>query len=579
MSRDSALRRYVAQNKARLAGVTVISLVSAGLGLIQPLLLQQLFDVLTVGGVPAGIVIALTVVVIAQAASTGIEAYVLTTTAHGFVLGLRSRLADKIARLPILRLQETSHGEFLSRLVSDTAAASAILTTGVFKLIAAAVTFVVAAVLMALIDPTLFLVSLCITVVATVLSTVMGRLVRRASARTQTAMAAFASIFERVLAALPLIRAYGVIEKQLDLVHTEARTVRDRAVAVAKLGAYMQPVMTLATQALLLATLTIGGYRVSQGTLTVGALIAFMMYLLMMVGPVSQAGSTFVSIQSGLAAMDRVDDVLSRTEEHEHSPRSRGNSSQGPDRTLLKFEAVIFRYPESGNQPATIGPWHLEIREGEHIAVVGSSGSGKSTLFALLERFYTPDSGTILFRGHPITQLELDHYRSSIAWVPQSSPPIGGTVRDNLDIEQRGIPDAALRQALTDVGLLTDQGLSVLDRQITTQGTGLSGGERQRLGIARALLSGRPILLLDEPTSSLDSISAAALTTLLRDRAAQKTIVMASHRLADITHFDQIVVLDRGQLIGTGTHDELLRSCALYQELAAKQGMRVPIPS
>lgn len=573
MIRSNTLRNYVKWNRVRLASLALLSLFVAGVALLQPLLLQHLFDALTSGTVPASNVIMLTGLVVVQAVATGLEAYLLARTAHGFVLDLRRRLAGTIVQLPMLRLQGTPHGEFLSRVISDTSAASTILTTGVFKLIAAAVTFVVAAALMATIDTLLFLIAVSITVVAALLSTVMGKLVRRASARTQTAIATFTGAFDRVLQAIPLIRAYGVTDKQLARIHADATTVRDRSVDVARLSAYIQPIMTLATQALLLVTLAIGGLRVSDGSLTLGGLIAFMMYLLMMVGPVSQVGSTFVSIQSGLAAMERIDHI-------ENSPVERAllpSESDLPSRAraaLLSFDEVTFSYPaDQATRPTQIGPVNFAVNEGEHVAIVGPSGSGKSTIYALLERFYAPQAGVIRFRSRASVSYEINEYRAHFGWIPQNSPSICGTLRENLDIEQRGISDETMRECLAAVGLFTDQADDVLDRNITNQGAGLSGGESQRLGLARALLSERDVLLLDEPTSSLDAISAQSLTHLLRTRAHGQTMIMSSHRLTDVIHFDKIIVLDKGRVLDAGTHEELIARCDLYRDLAHQQGL------
>lgn len=574
MIRSATLREFIRRHRWRLGALVVLSLLGAGLGLAQPLLLQQMFDGLTSGSVSVPAVLILTAVVITQALLAGVESYALARTAHDLVLQLRTRVAGRILSLPMVHLQRVPQGEFLSRMVSDTAASSTVLTTGVFKLLAAVVTFVVAATLMATIDPMLFVLSLAITVFAAVLSTVMGRLVRAASAQTQAATATLSGSFERTLTALPLIRAYSVSQQQLALVVADAGDVRNNAVRLARLGAYMQPVMTLAAQALLVVTLAVGGIRVADGTLSLGELIAFLMYLMMMVGPVSQVGSTFVSIQTGLAAVDRVEEIASAAAEGENRAEPLRGSVDAGER-LLALDDVTFEYPHTSVGDVTgIGPLNLTIRRGEHVALVGPSGSGKSTIFALLERFYEPSSGSVRLHGVAARDISLTDYRDRLAWVPQNSPPLGGTVRENLDIEQRGLPDDVLRQALQDVGLFVDRDADVLDRQLTASGNNLSGGERQRLGVARALLSGRSVLLLDEPTSSLDVISAERLSSLVRDRAREKTVVMASHRLADVRHFDKIVVIDRGSIVDAGTHDELMDRNDLYRDLAAQQNVR-----
>ncbi|AZS41357.1 Multidrug resistance ABC transporter ATP-binding/permease protein BmrA [Microbacterium oxydans] len=574
MIRSAVLRGFIRRHRWRLGGLVVLSLAGAGLGLAQPLLLQRMFDALTSASVPVSAVLILTAAVVAQALLAGVESYALACTAHDLILDLRTRVSKQVVSLPMAHVQRVPQGEFLSRMISDTAASASVLTTGVFKLLAAVITFVVAAGLMVAIDPTLFALSLVITVVATVLSTLMGRLVRTASAKTQAATATLTGSFERTLTALPLIRAYGVSQPQLDLVAVDAGNVRRHAILVARLGAYMQPVMTLATQALLIITLALGGVRVAEGSLSLGGLIAFMMYLMMMVGPVSQVGSTFVSIQTGLAAVDRIDEIVSASTEEDaraqHTPVG-GSRGDGP---LMSLKNVTFEYPQAAaGHGAQIGPLDITIREGEHVAVVGPSGSGKSTVFALVERFYEPSSGSVLLNSTLSHDVPLIEYRSHLAWVPQNSPPIGGSVRDNLDIEHRGLSDDVLLEALRDVGLFDGADADILDRPVSVSGSNLSGGERQRLGVARALLSHRRMLLLDEPTSSLDAVSAERLSVLLRERARDTTILMASHRLAEVRDFDKIIVMERGRIVDVGRHDELLDRCALYNALAKQQGV------
>ncbi len=215
----------------------------------------------------------------------------------------------------------------------------------------------------------------------------------------------------------------------------------------------------------------------------------------------------------------------------------------------------------------------FEVPRGSRVALVGPSGAGKSTVFSLIERFYDPDSGVVRLDGVDIRGLERDELRAQIGYVEQDAPVLAGTLRDNLKLSAPDATDDACRKVLRDVnlGAVLDRDPAGLDAPVGEDGIMLSGGERQRLAIARALLAAPPILLLDESTSSLDGMNEQLLREAIDAVAADRTLLVIAHRLSTVVDSDAIVVLENGEVIGVGTHSELVKSTPLYRDLAKHQ--------
>lgn len=213
------------------------------------------------------------------------------------------------------------------------------------------------------------------------------------------------------------------------------------------------------------------------------------------------------------------------------------------------------------------------VPAGSRTALVGPSGAGKSTVLALLERFYEPTSGSISVDGLPLPRIPRSVLRSRIGLVEQEAPVLSGTLADNLRLAAPGATDDQLRRVLAAVGLdaLGDRSDDGLDLNLGEDGIRLSGGQRQRLAWARVILADRPVLLMDEPTSAVDSRTEQLLQQTLGEASRDRTVVVVAHRLSTVADFDQIVVLDQGRVAAVGTHEELLESSELYRDMAARQ--------
>jgi ATP-binding cassette subfamily B protein len=409
----------------------------------------------------------------------------------------------------------------------------------------------------------------------------LGKRTRPAGLRLQTAVGELAGTMSRALGAMRTIRATSATRRESDAAVRRAASALDAGFVGAKLRAAIQTFTGLTVQLLLIAVVAVGALRVASGDLSVGDLSAFIMYLLLMVAPLTLFTGIASMLGEAFGALSRIMQVQAAVPEPDVQDAAAPLPlpiSNGTRRPFFELANVSFRYPErssGGDNGATPALTDVSLRfeAGKTTAVVGPSGAGKSTLFALLERFYEPGEGSILFRGEDVLRLSREQLRGQIAYVEQDAPALSGTVRDNLLLGSHAANDQQCVDVLRQVNLLPPgaSGLEFLDSEVGELGSLLSGGERQRLAIARALIARTPILLLDEVTSNLDSNNERLIQDVLHAKDGKRSIIVIAHRLSTVVAADTIVVLDGGRVVAQGTHQELLNSSPLYREFAHTQ--------
>jgi ATP-binding cassette subfamily B protein len=350
-------------------------------------------------------------------------------------------------------------------------------------------------------------------------------------------------------------------------------------------------------QACFLVVLGVGGFRVAAGVLEVAELVAFVLFLFMTLLPLGQAFGAITSVNQALGALGRIQEIVELPSESEADA---GVVPAPPVSTTdaISFENVHFSYPEGTDERAVEGAavsdpdavasaehdpvTHeltvlrgvtFSVPRGSRTALVGPSGAGKSTILALIERFYDPTAGVVRFGGVDIRAMDRNELRSQIGYVEQDAPVLAGTLRENLTLAAHDATDEQCIDVLraVNLGTVLDRNELGLDAPVGEDGVMLSGGERQRLAIARTLLAAPPILLLDESTSSLDGLNEQLLREAIDAVAENRTLVVIAHRLSTVVDSDQIVVLERGRVVGVGTHSELVNSTPLYRDLAKHQ--------
>jgi ABC-type multidrug transport system fused ATPase/permease subunit len=498
--------------------------------------------------------------------------YLLGRTAESVVLTARERMISRLLRLRVGALDRLKPGELLSRVTSDTTLLRSVSTYGLVHTVNATFLLAGSIALMARLDPVLLLVTVAVLAVNAVAVLVVVPRIRRATERSQAAVGRMGAVLERALGGFRTIKAHGAEEEEIAAVSGAARQAWRRGVEVAGWTALMEASAGLAVQVSFLAVLGVGGARVASGALPVSSLVAFLLYLFLLTDPVTSLINGATQLQAGLAAVVRLQE-LERLPVEPAATRRSTPPAWSPGPASVAFTEVWFRYRYPPD-----GPWAhrgvtFELPPGGTTAIVGPSGSGKSTIFALLERYYEPESGSIALDGRDIRRWPLPGLRAAIGYVEQDAPILAGTLRDNLLLASPDATEDDFHAALTLTRLqdLLDRLPHGLDTPIGHRGTTLSGGERQRIAIARAVLRRPRVLLLDEATSQLDAVNELAIRALIEAVAPTTTVVVIAHRLSTVASADRVLVMAAGQVRAIGSHAELAGTDDLYRQLAATQ--------
>ena len=593
---------FLFEHRPVLIWVAVLSVIGALTSLAQPLLVAQVITIVEAGQPLGWIVWGLIALVIISGVISGYQHYLLQRTGEGVVLSSRKRLVAKLLHLPIAEFDTRRTGDLVSRVGSDTTMLRAVLTQGLVEAIGGAVTFIGALIAMLILDAVLLGLTVLVIAIAITTVTLLSRRVREASHQAQEKVGDVAASVERAISAVRTIRAAGATEREIRTVDTEAEGAWQMGVKVAKISALIVPIAGIAMQVSFLVVLGVGGYRVASGAITVANLVAFILFLFMMILPLGQAFGAITSVNLALGALGRIQEILDLPDEdaydREVAPLALmvGDANHGvlPDAPAIEFDDVHFAYAATRQDPAdpdndspdehlpepdvtarqpVLRGVSFQVPRGQRIALVGPSGAGKSTILALVERFYDPSVGEVRMGGLDLRSLDRRELRAQIGYVEQDAPVLAGTLRDNLKLGSPDATDAECEQVLRAVNLggVLDRDPAGLGAAVGQDGIMLSGGERQRLAIGRALLSAPPILLLDESTSSLDGLNERMMREAIDAVSDGRTLIVIAHRLSTVIDSDRIVVVEDGRVIGEGTHAELVASVPLYRDLAAHQ--------
>ncbi len=600
-------------HRAVLLVVTAISVVGAGLSVAQPAMVAVVISSVQDSRPLGGVVALLIVLVLATAVISGIQQYLLQRTAEGVVLNTRQLLVHRLLRLPITDYDTRRTGDLVSRVGSDTTLLRSVVTSGLVDAVSGALVFVGSVVAMALISLPLLALTLVVVTIAVGVVIGLGGRIQKLTLTAQTQVGALASGVARAIPGVRTIRAAGATERETAVLDGLTTDAYRTGVRLAKVMALIAPIIGVAMQGAFIAVLAVGGYLVADGTMAVAELVAFILYLFMMIMPLGRVFNAYTATQNALGAVVRIQEITSLPEEGAGSePRAGGEAAAGPEAggraagaggravgaggpqtqraavapagaadrpglipgaPAVSFRGVSFGYRNQQGDQHVLRDLSFTVRTGTKTAVVGPSGAGKSTILALIERFYEPDAGVIELGGVDVSQMSRAQTRSALGYVEQDSPVLAGTIRENLLLGAPNASDRDCEDVLAAVNLsgVLRRDPAGLDAQVGEDGILLSGGERQRLAIARALLASPEVLLLDEPTASLDGRNEQALRDAIDAISRDRTLILVAHRLATVVDADQILVLENGRLQAVGTHHELLGSSPLYLELAEHQ--------
>jgi ATP-binding cassette subfamily B protein len=566
----SDLTPYLADHKKPLIVALILSIFTSLLSLGQPLLMGQVITAVEQGKEFTNLAIGIVVLLLSAALINGFQFFLLYRTGEGVVLGTRKKLVSRLLRLPIKEYDRRRIGDLVSRVGADSTLLKSVLTQGLVDAVGGMLQFFGAIIVMAFIDPVLLGSTLFVVFVAVAAIAMTGRKLRSATTKAQQKVGAMSASVERALGAIRTIRAARAETREAQAIDKDAIAAYDQGVKIAKLSAIVAPIAQIAFNTAFIVVLGLGGLRVATGATSISSLVTFVILLFFMVGPLISAFGAYSSVMSALGALARIQEIMVIDEEDQ----GQGDLvRQGEN--AVEFAEIGFNYEAAEGEESTsiLENVSFQIPRGTRVALVGPSGAGKSTIFSLIERFYEPTSGEILLDGQNVKEMSLDTLRSQIGYVEQDAPVLAGSIRENLLLGRAEATDEDLRQVLDMVNLteVLNRDESGLDAEVGENGIMLSGGERQRLAIARALLAAPPILLLDESTSALDGPNEQRMREAIDAVAKNRTLIVIAHRLSTVVDSDQIIVLERGKVVGSGTHSELVKSTPLYAELAKHQ--------
>ncbi|PDY02604.1 multidrug ABC transporter permease [Bacillus cereus] len=552
--------------KGILVFALLMSLLSTGASLFIPMLTKGLVDNFSLSSISAGQIVGLVAFFVMQTIAAGLSIYLLNYIGQKIVAGLRERLWKKVLILPVSYYDQNRTGDTISRMTNDTGVVKTLISEHLSNLLTGGISIVGSLIVLFVLDWKMTALLLTVIPLSVLILVPLGRKMYKISKALQDETASFTSVLTQVLSEIRLVKSSNTEKREYETGNTGIQKLLQFGLKEGKVQALISPVMSFVLMALLVIIVGYGGMRVSSGALTTGELVAFILYLVQIVMPMSQLSMFFTQFQKVIGATERISTIL-EYEVEDHETGVKVTNAKQP----IVLENVHFEYNEEEQVLKNID---FTIESGKVTAIVGPSGSGKTTLFSLLERFYEPTSGAIKLGEESITSYSLESWRRQIGYVSQDSPLIDGTIRDNICYGVEGeVTDEEIEKvaAMAYVDAFIHDLPNGYATEVGERGVKLSGGQRQRIAIARALLRNPQILMLDEATSSLDSKSESVVQKALNNLMKGRTTLVIAHRLSTVVDADKIIFIEKGNLTGSGTHDELLQTHDMYREFATQQ--------
>ncbi|NTU89748.1 MAG: ABC transporter ATP-binding protein, partial [Actinobacteria bacterium] len=375
-------------------------------------------------------------------------------------------------------------------------------------------------------------------------------------------------VSREILTGLSVIRAFGREKREEERFDLANKDLTKTMLFTNRVMTFMMPVMMFIMNGLTVLVVWVGAHRIDSGVMQVGAMTAFITYAMMIVMSFLMLTMLSILLPRAAVAAERIDEVVSK----EYSIQDDNNPERATDcKGVLRFEHVDFRYP--GAEEDVLEDIDFVAEPGKTTAIIGSTGSGKTTLAVLIPRLYDVTAGSITLDGRDIRKITLEELRAEIGFVPQQGLLFSGTIASNLRFGNENATDEEIAEAaeIAQASDFIDEKKDKYDSEISQGGSNVSGGQKQRLAIARAIVKKPKIFVFDDSFSALDLKTDAALRKALGEKIKGSTVIIVAQRISTILHADQILVLDDGRIVGKGTHEELLRSCEVYQEIANSQ--------
>ena len=497
--------------------------------------------------------------------ATLLQGFLSARLSQRVVYRLRSELFGKVISLPIPYLDNHSHGDLMSRMTNDAENVSNVISSSLSSLFSGVLTLIGTVIMMLSYSVPLTLLT-CLTVVLSVLVTrFLSKLMRRYYLKRQELLGQLNGIVEEKVSAGKTVTAYNLQDATIRGFADTSDALTRTGIIADVIGNAMGPLMNMLNNFSFVIVAAFGAYFALKGVISVGVISAFIIYSKQFSRPINELAQLYGQIQTAMAGAERIFSVLDAESEDKS-----GSEKLPVTDGVIEFKHVNFSYVP-GKQ--VIYDFNLKVEAGKKIALVGSTGSGKTTIVNLLMRFYELDSGVITVDGNDIQEISCDVLRDSVGIVLQDSVLFTDTVRNNLKYADPSIPDKKMIEAAESANC--DKVVAALpdgyDTVLVGAGSNLSQGQRQLLTIGRAFLSYPLILILDEATSSVDTRTEQQIQNAMVELMKNRTSLIIAHRLSTIRDADEIVVMEQGHIIETGTHEELLQQKGSYYKLYMTQ--------
>lgn len=485
------------------------------------------------------------------------------------VFDLRQEMFAHLQNLSLRYHLSQGTGETIYHLENDAYCVDSLTLGGALPIFSSAMTLAAMFVVLLWIDWQVALMSLIVVPFLLLVNRYYSERIIERSERVKEMESGVVNLIHEVFSAIRVVKAFGREPHEQQRFHREGATTLEARMQLTLQESFFAAMINVVTTAGMALVLFVSGYRVLQGRLSVGELLVALTYLGSVFGPLTAMSHTIGNVQASVASARRALRTLHTSPEIEDLPEAVEATAL---RGKIEMRDVRFAYDEE--QPVLDGI-SFEAAPGEMIALVGLTGAGKTSLVSLIPRFYDTSAGTVLIDGRDVRKYRVRSLRDQVSIVLQEPVLFSETIADNirygrLDATDEEVVAAAKAAAAHDFIMRKPEGYQT---RLGEDGTQLSGGERQRVSIARALLKNAPILIMDEPTSSLDARAEASIFTALRDLMADRTTIVIAHRLSTVRDADKILVLDDGRIAGEGKHAELYDRVPLYRELCQRLSM------
>jgi ATP-binding cassette subfamily B protein len=557
---------YLRPYRLQLWGSLVFAWAAMGMTVLIPWLIGEAVNAIKDGNKPDLLPLALAIVGagILRLGLTVVRRVVAGKVSLAVEFDLRQQFYAHLQRLDLGFFDSQQTGQLMSRATVDLQSIRFFLGYGLIFITQNLLTITLAAVVMIAINPVLALVALIPAPFVIITATRYSQISRPAQQEVQQRIAELTAEAEENVSGIRIVKAFAREEHQLHRFQRVVARVFDQSIYTTRVQAFFSPLIGLLPQIGIALVLLVGGREVIDGSLSLGAFVAFYTYVAMLAGPMRSLGMALGMAQRAVASGNRMFEILDREPAIQSPPGAPPLPTSGG---AVELRGVTLRYD---GDSASLTDVDLAVEAGRTVALVGPSGSGKTSLVGLIARLYDPSEGTVLVDGADVRGVELDSLRSQIAFVGDDSFLFTASVAENIAYAQQDASieeiEAAARRAQADAFIreLPDG----YETRVGERGLTLSGGQRQRVAIARALLADPRILILDDATSSVDATTEAAIKTGLGEAMAGRTTFIIAHRLSTVSLADEIVVMDGGTIVDRGSHEELMEGCGFYREIA-----------